>query len=119
MGKIGGLTVSFATALVLAGCTAPVTEAAPAVEAEIQQVAQVSTAVQDAMLIELRPLLKTLKSSDAELTREAYEACANLLFRSKDSYREGVMNDYASDLTLALDHLTVAAAAKQYICPAT
>lgn len=70
------------------------------------------------MLLELKPVLTTLQGSDAELVREAYEACANLLFRSKDSYREAVLKEY-SDVAVAVDHLTVAAAAKKYICPAT
>lgn len=118
MGKFGGLIVGFSVAIALVGCSAPSANEPSAEEAPIQQVAHVSAAVQDSMLTELRPLLKSLTASDAELTREAYEACANLLFRTKDSYREGVLKEYP-DITLALDHLTVAAAAKQYICPAT
>lgn len=73
------------------------------------------TSVQGDMLTELRPLLTTLKASDSDLLSEAYGACVNLVFRDKDSYREGVMKGYA-DVNLALDHLTVAAAAKQYLC---
>lgn len=77
---------------------------------------QPAAAVQSDMLAELRPHLKVLDVSDGELVREAFGACANLLFRDKDSYREGVFADYP-DVTLALDHLTVAAAAKKHLCP--
>lgn len=78
---------------------------------------QPASSVQGDMLAELRPLLKTLTASDSELMSEAYGACANLLFRDKDSYRESVLGKYAADVSLGLDHLAVAAAAKQYLCP--
>ena len=67
------------------------------------------------MLSGLRPLLTTLKASDADLMSEAYGACMSLVFQIKDAYREGVMKQYAN-VNLAVDHLTVAAAAKQYLC---
>ncbi len=69
------------------------------------------------MLDELRPLLKTLKAEDSDLVREGYEACYALQSQDKDSYREEVLQRYEPDLTLGLDHLTVAAAAKLYLCP--
>ena len=95
----------------LTGCASPVAlEAAPAANV------QVASSAQSNMLAELRPHLKTLKVGDSELVREAFGACANLIFRDKDSYREGVFADYP-DMTLALDHLTVAAAAKKHLCP--
>ena len=68
------------------------------------------------MLTDLRPILTTLKASDSDLISEAYGACMSLVFQSKDAYREGVMKQYA-DVKLAVDHLTVAAAAKQRLCP--
>jgi hypothetical protein len=117
MRKFGGLLV-VAASLALAGCTSSAPEPQQS-ETPVQKVAQVSASVQDSMILELRPLLKTLQENDAELARQGYEACANLLFRSKDDYRESVLKQYESDMTLALDHLTVAAAAKKYICPAT
>lgn len=111
MKKIGGIAVI--AAFVLAGCSAPVAES----QRKVQPVVQVKPAlVQGDMLTELRPLLTTLKASDAELLSEAYGACANLLFRDKDAYREAVLRDYP-DVALALDHLTVAAAGKKYLCP--
>lgn len=67
------------------------------------------------MLNELRPLLRVLKASDADLISEAYGACMRLVFQTKDAYREDIMKQHA-DMTLALDHLTVAAAAKQHLC---
>jgi len=109
MGKIGGLAAAAIVALI--ACTA---SAAPAKVTE--SVAHVQAlSVQSDMLIELRPILTTLKASDDELLREAYAACANLLFRDKDSYREAVLKDYP-DVAIAVDHLTVAAAAKKYLC---
>lgn len=110
MRKIGGL----AAVVVLIACTA---SAAPAVVSQpAEAVAQVQpTSIQTDMLDELRPILTTLKADDTELIREAYAACANLLFRDKDSYREAVLKDYP-DVALAVDHLTVAAAAKKYLC---
>lgn len=108
MGKLGGII--FVSVLALTGC------AAPTLEAEPVAAVQPAMSAQSDMLAELRPLLKTLKASDSDLAREAFGACANLLFRDKDSYRESVMADY-SDMTLALDHLTVAAAAKKHLCP--
>ena len=108
MGKIGGLVA----AVVLVACTA---SAAPA-QTVVEPVVQVQPlSVQTDMLAELLPVLTTLKASDDELLREAYAACANLLFRDKDSYREAVLKDYP-DVALAVDHLTVAAAAKKYLC---
>jgi len=107
MGKIGGLVA----AVVLVVCTA---SAAPAQVAE--PAASIKPlSIQSDMLAELRPVLTTLKASDDELLREASAACANLLFRDKDSYREAVLKDYP-DVALAVDHLTVAAAAKKYLC---
>lgn len=115
MGKIGGYAAAAVVALL--ACTA---SAAPAAIAEpskaVAQIQRVS--VQRDMLDELRPYLTTLKSSDTELMREAYAACANLLFRDKDEYRAAVLNDYP-DVNLAVDHLTVAAAAKKHLCPVT
>ena len=67
------------------------------------------------MLTALRPILTTLNASDSDLISEAYGACMSLVFQSKDAYREGVMKQYA-DVKLAVDHLTVAAAAKHYLC---
>lgn len=100
--------------VVLIACTA---SAAPAVVSQpTEAVVQVQpTSIQTDMLDELRPILTTLKADDTELIREAYAACANLLFRDKDSYREAVLKDYP-DVHLAVDHLTVAAAAKKYLC---
>lgn len=69
------------------------------------------------MLTELRPLLKTLKAEDSALIREGFEACGNLMLRDNDSYREAMLKQYEPDLALGLDHLTVAAAAKKYLCP--
>lgn len=113
MGKIGGLAAAAAVALI--ACTA---SAAPAQVMEpAAEVAHIQPAsIQGDMLNELRPILTTLKADDAELLREAYAACANLLFRDKDSYREAVLKDYP-DVYLAVDHLSVAAAAKYYLCP--
>jgi hypothetical protein len=71
---------------------------------------------QSDMIAALRPVLTTLKASDAALIGEAYGACMSLVFQDKDAYREGIMKQYA-DVNLALDHLTVAAAAKHYLCP--
>ncbi len=96
--------------LALSGCAAPQAEQVERV-ANVQPVAS----TQGDMLTALRPLLTTLKASDADLIGEAYGACMSLVFQSKDAYREGVMKQYV-DVTLALDHLTVAAAAKQYLC---
>ena len=112
MSKIGGL----AAALALLACT---TSAAPATAEQsaprtVGQVQQIS--IQTDMLTELRPYLATLKASDAELIREGYAACASLLFRDKNEYRDAVLRDYP-DVNLAVDHLTVAAAAKKYLCP--
>lgn len=112
MRKIGGLAVI--AALTLAGCSAPTATPAPDIQ-PVVEVQHAATNVQSDMLTELRPLLTTLKVDDSELLREAYAACANLLFRDKDSYREAVLKDYP-DVSLAVDHLTVAAAAKQYLC---
>lgn len=96
--------------LALTGCAAPA-----ALEAEPAANVQPAASVQSAMLAELRPLLKTLQASDSDLMSAAFGVCANLIFRDKDSYREAVLSKYP-DITLALDHLTVAAAAKQYLC---
>jgi hypothetical protein len=112
MGKIGGYAA--AAIMALLACTA---SAAPTTATEpAKAVAQIQRAsVQSDMLDELRPYLTTLKASDAELMREAYAACANLLFRDKDEYREAVLKEYP-DVKLAVDHLTVAAAAKKHLC---
>lgn len=113
MGKLGGFAAAAVVALL--ACAA---SAAPAAVAEpakaVTAIQRVS--VQSDMLAELKPILTTLKATDAELMREAYAACANLLFRDKDEYRQAVLNDYP-DVALAVDHLTVAAAAKKYLCP--
>lgn len=114
MGKLGGLALI--TVVGLTACTAPSTVTAAPQEAEVQQVAHISTQQQKSMLDELRPHLTTLEASDSALYREAYEACANLLVRDKDAYREAVLDKY-DNVELAVDHLTVAAAAKKYICP--
>lgn len=111
MGKIGGITLISALALV--GCAAPQEIAVPA--GNVEQV-HVPASVQTEMLAELRPLLKSLDASDSALIKEAFEACGNLLFRDKDAYREAILKEYEADLTLGLDHLTVAAAAKAHLC---
>ena len=103
--------------LVLTGCaTAPTAEVSTVSTPEIVPAVMVAAPAHTDMLNELRPLLTTLVADDAALVREGFEACANMLFRDKDSYREAVMTQYA-DMNLALDHLTVAAAAKQHLCP--
>lgn len=78
-------------------------------------VVQPAATVQGDMLAALRPVLTTLKADDAALISEAYGACMSLVFQDKDAYREGVLKQYA-DVHLAVDHLTVAAAAKQFLC---
>jgi hypothetical protein len=105
MGKIGGLVA--VAVLGLTGCSSATTERVANV--------QPAASVQSEMLAELRPLLKTLQASDADLISEGFGACMSLVFQSKDTYREGVLRQYG-DLDLALDHLTVAAAAKQHLC---
>jgi hypothetical protein len=105
MGNIGGIILL--STLVLTGCASPA-------EAPIERAASVQPAA-SAMLTELRPHLTALKASDSDLLAEAYGACAVLALRGKDSYREDVMNQYP-DVTLAVDHLTVAAAAEQHLC---
>lgn len=82
----------------------------------VAEVQRVSTAATADMLAELRPLLKELEASDSELVQEAFIACGNLAFRDKDAYREAILAKYPEDLTLGLDHLTVAAAGKEYLC---
>jgi hypothetical protein len=77
--------------------------------------AQPAASAQGEMLAELRPLLTSLHASDADLVSEGFGACMSLVFQSKEAYREGVMKQYA-DVRLAVDHLTVAAAAKHYLC---
>jgi hypothetical protein len=111
MRKIGGL----AAALVLLACTA---SAAPAtVSQSAKGVATIQrTSIQTDMIAELRPYLTKLVATDAELMSEGFGACANLLFRDKDEYRAAVLKDYP-DVAVAVDHLTVAAAAKKYLCP--
>ena len=98
--------------LALTACSGPVDEVLPTIE----PAALVAAPAHTEMLNELRPLLTSIESSDAALVSEAFEACANLLFRDKDKYRDAVMAQYA-DIELALDHLSVAAAAKKYLCP--
>ncbi|MDJ0321652.1 hypothetical protein [Pseudarthrobacter sp. PS3-L1] len=100
--------------IALAGCSAPIQQAAPVVE--VERVGDVSAEQRQTMLGDLRPVLVELEASDAAIYREAYEACANLLIRDRDAYREAVIEQYPS-IELALDHLSVAAAAKKYICP--
>jgi hypothetical protein len=108
MGKLGGLVLL--AALALTSCAAaPLAASVPV--AKVQPAAS----VQGDMLTALRPLLTTLKADDAALLSEGFGACMSLVFQSKDAYREGVMKQYA-DVKLALDHLTVAAAAKKYLC---
>ena len=107
MGKIGGLAL--VAVLGLTGCASSAVSAEPA--ANIQPAASVTSD----MLTGLRPHLTTLKASDSDLISEAYGACVSLVFQSKDAYRDGVMKQYA-DVKLAVDHLTVAAAAKNYLC---
>lgn len=109
MGKIGGLGV--VAVMALTGCAA----SPPAATMEPAANVQPAASVQSNMLAELRPLLTTLKASDSELLSEAYSACANLLFRDKDAYREAILAKYP-DPALGLDHLTVAAAGKQHLC---
>jgi len=107
MGKIGGLVL--VAVLGLTGCVSS--------GVAVERVANVqpATSVTGDMLAGLRPHLTTLKVADADLISEAYGACVSLVFQSKDAYRDGVMKQYA-DVKLAVDHLTVAAAAKQYLC---
>jgi hypothetical protein len=107
MGKLGGLVLI--AALALTGSAAPAVATAPAAHV------QPATSIQGDMLTALRPLMTTLKASDSDLISEGYGACMALVFQNKDAYREGIMKQYA-DTNLALDHLTVAAAAKQYLC---
>ena len=107
MGKIGGLAL--VAVMALTGCASSAVAMEPA--ANVQPAAS----FQGDMLTELRPLMTTLKADDAALISEAYGACMSLVFQSKDAYRESVMKQYA-DVKLAVDHLTVAAAAKQYLC---
>lgn len=105
--------------LVLTGCASTPTPApGPQRDAasKIEPAVMVAAPAHTDMLNELRPLLTVLVADDAALVREGFEACANLLFRDKDSYREAVLAQHA-DMSLALDHLTVAAAAKQHLCP--
>ena len=107
MGKIGGLAL--VAVMALTGCASSSVAMEPA--ANVQPAAS----FQGDMLTELRPLMTTLKADDAALISEAYGACMSLVFQSKDAYREGIMKQYA-DVRLAVDHLTVAAAAKHYLC---
>ena len=107
MGKIGGILL--AALIVATASSSPVAAVEPVANV------QPATSAQADMLTEIRPHLTTLKASDADLISEAYGACINLVFRDKVSYREGVMKQYA-DVNLAVDHLTVAAAAKHYLC---
>ncbi len=109
MGKLGGIILL--SALALCGCGV-----APVAVEPVTQVERVPASAQSDMLAELRPLLTTLKASDAELIQEAFIACGNLAFRDKDAYRQAVLAQHPEDLALGLDHLTVAAAAKQYLC---
>jgi len=95
--------------MALTGCASSAVAMEPA--ANIQP----ASSIQGDMLGALRPVLTTLKADDAALISEAYGACMSLVFQSKDAYREGVMKQYA-DVKLAVDHLTVAAAAKHYLC---
>jgi len=107
MGKIGGLAV--VAVMALTGCTSSAQASEPAANVHA------ATSIQGDMLTALRPLMTTLKADDAALISEAYGACMSLVFQSKDAYRDGVMKQYA-DVKLAVDHLTVAAAAKRYLC---
>jgi hypothetical protein len=113
MRKIGGLAVI--AAIALAGCSAPAATPEPDIQPAVE-VQHVSTSVQDEMLTELRPYLTTVKFDDATLVSKAYAACANLIFRDKDSYREAVLKEYPN-LGEAVDQLTIAAAGKKYLCP--
>jgi len=107
MGKIGGLAL--VAVMALTGC------ASSAVAAEPVANAKPAAGVQSDMLTALRPILTTLKASDSDIISEAYGACMSLVFQDKDAYRDAVMKQYA-DVKLAVDHLTVAAAAKRYLC---
>lgn len=109
MGKLGGIILL--SALALSGFAA-----APSVVEPVSQVQKMPASVQSDMLAELRPLLTTLEASDGALIQEAFIACGNLAFRDKDAYRQAVLAQHPEDLALGLDHLTVAAAAKQYLC---
>ena len=113
MGKFGGLIAVAALIACTASAAPTLATAAPRTVEQAQPLS-----IQTDMLDDLKPILTTLKASDAELIREAYAACANLLFRDKDEYRAAVLKDYP-DVSLAVDHLTVAAAAKKYLCPST
>ena len=107
MGKIGGI--------LLAALIAATASSAPASAVEPAANVQPASSIQGDMLTALRPILTTLKASDSDLISEAYGACMSLVFQSKDAYRESVMKQYA-DAKLAVDHLTVSAAAKHYLC---
>ena len=107
MGKIGGI--------LLAALIAATASSAPVSAVEPVANVQPASSLQGDMLTDLRPILTTLKADDSDLISEAYGACMSLVFQSKDAYREGVMKQYA-DAKLAVDHLTVAAAAKHYLC---
>ena len=107
MGKIGGILL--AALIAATASSAPVSAVEPAANV------QPASSVQGDLLTALRPILTTLNTSDSDLISEAYGACMSLVFQSKDAYREGVMKQYA-DVKLAVDHLTVAAAAKHYLC---
>lgn len=106
MGKLGGIVT--AGALVLAGCASP---------DELASNVQPAASVKDEMLEELRPHLKTLRASDDDLVDEARDACEKLSRRGRDDFRESLLEKYDKDLTRGLDHLTVAAAGKKYLCP--
>ena len=99
----------------MAALIAAIASSSPPAGVALAASVQPAASIQGDMLSGLRPLLTTLKASDADLMSEAYGACMSLVFQSKDAYREGVMKQYAN-VNLAVDHLTVAAAAKQYIC---
>lgn len=109
------LTALALAALVLTGC-AVAPASAPYATPAIEPAVAVAAPAHTEMLASLRPVLTTLKSDDSALIREGFEACANLLFRDKDKYAADVRAKY-SNQEEALDHLTVAAAAKFYLCP--
>jgi hypothetical protein len=78
---------------------------------------QPAWSVGDRMMDELRSHLQKFKASDDDLMDAARAACEKLSRVGRDDYREGVLEKYDDDVTQGLDHLTVAAAGKTFLCP--
>lgn len=113
MQKLGGLLVVGAL-WALTGCSSPqpVTSRPP----QVVPVVEVADDARPGLLAALRPALTTLDESDESLFALAEDACASLASMSKDEYRESVRAKHP-DIDEAMDYLTIAAAAKQYLCP--